>query len=319
MATYDGKGIKGKQLERLTRLTLMESALISKNIECGATNTYPVHLIANIYSEGTTFDANKHYSLTLHIYSAGGGSEEGVLKIGYTSGASSTDNGELSAAWLCRSEDLPVDAVRVCVVRSSTGIGLFVLFIVPRANYYLSYTPISKSKYGTWNLYSTDGPKFQSMTDAETQLASVFDATKTAFDESTYSMDNSFVDAATYDALAHQIGVQLQKYANVRLPTNILCNEPNSASLLKFLCLSQFTQSKSYRFELRFPMAYNVFLYNNLGFEVTVYYPSHLGGNVEVALPDGESYSMNNGTAREKCCSAWATLIGRNLYVSYGY
>ena len=127
MATYDGKAIKGKQLERLTRRALMESALISKIIECGATNTYPVHLIANIYSEGTTFEANKYYSLTLHIYSAGGGTEEGILKIGYTSGASSTDNGELSAAWLCRSEGLPVDVVRVGVVRSSTGIGLFVL------------------------------------------------------------------------------------------------------------------------------------------------------------------------------------------------
>ena len=321
MATYDNKAIKGEQLERLTTQALRESALISKNIECGNVNAYPARLVASIYSEGTAFNAYDTYSLTLHIYSEGGGTEEGILKIGYTSGASATASGELSAAWLCRSENLSVDAVRVGVVRNSTGVGLFVLYTLPHTDYYLSFTPISKSKYGTWNLFSTrnnDGPRYGDMTEAETLLASAFDATKTAFDESTYSMDNSFVDATTYDICAHQIGVQLLYYANVRLPTNIICNVPSAASPLKFLCLSQFTQSKSYRFELRFPMANNVFLYNNLGLEVTVYYAGDTG-NVEVALPDGDSYAMNKGTAREKCCSAWATLIGSNLYVSFGY
>ena len=321
MATYDDKGIMGAQLQRLAAQALRESALISKSIECGTANTYPVRVIANIYSVGSTFNAHEAYSLTLHIYSEGGGTEEGILKIGYTSGASATASGELSAAWLCRSENLAVDAVRVGVVRNSTGVGLFVLYTVPHTDYYLSFTPISKSKYGTWNLFTSrnnDGPRYANMTTAEAQLASAFDATKTAFDESTYSMDNSFVDATTYDICAHQIGVQLRYYANVRLPTNIICNAPSATSPLKCLCLSQFTQSKSYRFELRFPMANNVSLYNNLGLEVTVYYAGETG-NVEVVLPDGESYDMNKGTAREKCCSAWATLIDSNLYISFGY
>lgn len=322
MATYDTKGIMGAQLQLLAIQALRESALISKDIVCGAANTYPVRVIATIYSKGSAFNAHEAYSLTLHIYSEGGETEEGILKIGYTSGASATDNGKLSAAWLCRSENLSVAAVRVGVVRNSTGIGLFVLHTVPHTDYYLSFTPISKSKYGTWNLFSTrnnDGPRYSSMTDAETQLAAAFDATKTAFDEATYSMDNSFVDADTYDSCAHQIGVQLRYYANVRLPTNIICDTPGSTPPMNFLCLSQFTQSKSYRFELRYPMANNVFLYNNLGFEVTVYYPSTQGGNVESALPNDESYTMNGTSVREKCCSAWATLIGRILYISYGY
>ena len=65
-------------------------------------------------------------------------------------------------------------------------------------------------------------------------------------------------------------------------------------------------------------MSESVWLYNNLGVTI-VYRAVTSSGHAEYDVLPQEVIILNKGGARAKPTSAWATLIGTNLYVTFGY
>ena len=105
----------------------------------------------------------------------------------------------------------------------------------------------------------------------------------------------------------------------LKLPSNIIC--PNGYAPQpggSYIALSQFVKNKTHRFELWQPMSESVWLYNNLGVTI-VYRTVSSGGYVEYDVLPQEVIILNKGGERSKPTSAWATLIGTNLYVTFGY
>lgn len=101
------------------------------------------------------------------------------------------------------------------------------------------------------------------------------------------------------------------------LKSNIICENSHYAPN-RYIALSQFIQNKTYRFELWYPMGNNVVLFNNLGTAITWYTVSD-SGFVTYEVAAGGAINLNKGGARSKPTSAWATLIGSKLYVTFGY
>lgn len=101
------------------------------------------------------------------------------------------------------------------------------------------------------------------------------------------------------------------------LKSNIICENSYYAPN-RYIALSQFIQNKTYRFELWYPTGNNVVLFNNLGTAITWYTVSD-SGFVTYEVAAGGAIILNKGGARPKPTSAWATLIGSKLYVTFGY
>ena len=101
------------------------------------------------------------------------------------------------------------------------------------------------------------------------------------------------------------------------LKSNIICENTYYAPN-RYIALSQFIQNKTYRFELWYPLNNNVVLFNNLGTAIT-WYTVNDSGFVTYEVAAGGAIILNKGGNRVKPTSAWATLIGTNLYVTFGY
>ena len=137
----------------------------------------------------------------------------------------------------------------------------------------------------------------------------------TVFEVSDLPIKMNVVDAYELEYLTGPI-TSLNK---LKLPSNIIC--PNGYALQpggSYIALSQFVQNKTHRFELWLPMAETVWVYNDLG--VTIVYRTVTSmGYIEYDVLPREVIILNRGGNREKPTSAWATLIGTNLYVTFGY
>lgn len=131
----------------------------------------------------------------------------------------------------------------------------------------------------------------------------------TVFEVSDLPISVSVKDACLYEEVSSDL------YASLK--SNIICENTYYAPN-RYIALSQFIKNKTYRFELWYPMGNNVVIFNNLGTAIT-WYTVSASGFVTYEVAAGSSLILNKGGAREKPTSAWATLIGSKLYVTFGY
>lgn len=211
--------------------------------------------------------------------------------------------------------------VRLFVVERSAGSIQFTIGIFIDRNYlqgqYVSYQlyPLS---YGTRDRGNTIDNGLSNWTYTvgqdvySGQQHSVF---TTTFEVNDLPIRMNVVDAYQLEYLTGPI-TSLNK---LKLPSNIIC--PNGYAPQpggSYIALSQFVQNKTHRFELWQPMAETVWVYNDLG--VTIVYRTVTSmGYIEYDVLPREVIILNRGGNREKPTSAWATLIGTNLYVTFGY
>ena len=137
----------------------------------------------------------------------------------------------------------------------------------------------------------------------------------TVFEVSDLPIKMNVVDAYELEYLTGPI-TSLNK---LKLPSNIICPQgyaPQPGG--SYIALSQFVKNKTHRFELWQPMSESVWVYNNLGVTI-VYRTVSSSGYVEYDVLPQEVIILNGGHDRVKPTSAWATLIGTNLYVTFGY
>ena len=131
----------------------------------------------------------------------------------------------------------------------------------------------------------------------------------TMFAPSDLPISVSVKDVCLYEEVSSDL------YASLK--SNIICENSYYAPN-RYIALSQFIKNKTYRFELWYPMGNNVVLFNNLGTAITWYTVSD-SGFVTYEVAAGGVINLNKGGARSKPTSAWATLIGSKLYVTFGY
>ncbi len=131
----------------------------------------------------------------------------------------------------------------------------------------------------------------------------------TMFAPSDLPISVSVKDACLYEEASSDL------YASLK--SNIICENTYYAPN-RYIALSQFIKNKTYRFELWYPLSNNVVLFNNLGTAITWYTVSD-SGFVTYEVAAGGAIILNKGGARSKPTSAWATLIGSKLYVTFGY
>ena len=131
----------------------------------------------------------------------------------------------------------------------------------------------------------------------------------TTFEVNDLPISVSVKDACLYEEVSSDL------YASLK--SNIICENTYYAPN-RYIALSQFIKNKTYRFELWYPMGNNVVLFNNLGTAITWYTVSD-SGFVTYDVAAGGAIILNKGGARSKPTSAWATLIGSKLYVTFGY
>lgn len=131
----------------------------------------------------------------------------------------------------------------------------------------------------------------------------------TMFAPSDLPISASVKDACLYEEASSDL------YASLK--SNIICENTYYAPN-RYIGLSQFIQNKTYRFELWYPLSNNVVLFNNLGTAIT-WYTVNDSGFVTYDVAAGGAIILNKGGNRVKPTSAWATLIGTNLYVTFGY
>ena len=210
--------------------------------------------------------------------------------------------------------------VRLFVVEKSAGsitftIGIFIdrYFLQARWVSYQLY-PLS---YGTRDRGNTIDNGLSSWTytvgqDVYNDLHNIFTI---MFEVSELPIKMNVVDAYELEYLTGPI-TSLNK---LKLPSNIICPQgyaPQPGG--SYIALSQFVKNKTHRFELWQPMSESVWLYNNLGVTI-VYRTVSSSGYVEYDILPQEVIILNKGGNRVKPTSAWATLIGTNLYVTFGY
>lgn len=210
--------------------------------------------------------------------------------------------------------------VRIFVVEKSASsitftIGIFIdrYFLQSRWVSYQLY-PLS---YGTRDRGNTIDNGLSSWTytvgqDVYNDLHNIFTI---MFEVSELPIKMNVVDAYELEYLTGPI-TSLNK---LKLPSNIICPQgyaPQPGG--SYIALSQFVQNKTHRFELWQPMSESVWLYNNLGVTI-VYRTVSSSGYVEYNILPQEVIILNKGGNRVKPTSAWATLIGTNLYVTFGY
>lgn len=137
----------------------------------------------------------------------------------------------------------------------------------------------------------------------------------TAFEVSELPIRMNVVDAYELEYLTGPI----TSLNPLKLPSNIICPDgyaPQPGG--SYIALSQFVQNKTHRFELWEPMSESVWVYNDLGVTI-VYRTVNSMGYIEYDVLSQEVIILNRGGNRVKPTSAWATLIGTNLYVTFGY
>ena len=210
--------------------------------------------------------------------------------------------------------------VRLFVVEKSAGsitftIGIFIdrYFLQARWVSYQLY-PLS---YGTRDRGNTIDNRLSSWTytvgqNVYNDLHNIFTI---MFEVSELPIKMNVVDAYEIEYLTGPI----TSLNPLKLPSNIIC--PNGYAPQpggSYIALSQFVKNKTHRFELWQPMSESVWLYNNLGVTI-VYRTVSSGGYVEYDVLPQEVIILNKGGERSKPTSAWATLIGTNLYVTFGY
>lgn len=210
--------------------------------------------------------------------------------------------------------------VRLFVVEKSAGsitftIGIFIdrYFLQSRWVSYQLY-PLS---YGTRDRGNTIDNGLSSWTytvgqDVYNDLHNIFTI---MFEVSELPIKMNVVDAYEIEYLTGPI----TSLNPLKLPSNIIC--PNGYAPHpggSYIALSQFVKNKTHRFELWQPMSESVWLYNNLGVTI-VYRTVSSSGYVEYDVLPQEVIILNKGGYRVKPTSAWATLIGTNLYVTFGY
>ncbi len=210
--------------------------------------------------------------------------------------------------------------VRLFVVEKSAGsitftIGIFIdrYFLQSRWVSYQMY-PLS---YGTRDRGNTIDNGLSSWTytvgqDVYNDLHNIFTI---MFEVSELPIKMNVVDAYEIEYLTGPI----TSLNPLKLPSNIIC--PNGYAPHpggSYIALSQFVKNKTHRFELWQPMSESVWLYNNLGVTI-VYRTVSSSGYVEYDVLPQEVIILNKGGNRVKPTSAWATLIGTNLYVTFGY
>lgn len=210
--------------------------------------------------------------------------------------------------------------VRIFVVEKSASsitftIGIFIdrYFLQARWVSYQLY-PLS---YGTRDRGNTIDNGLSSWTytvgqDVYNDLHNIFTI---MFEVSELPIKMNVVDAYELEYLTGPI-TSLNK---LKLPSNIICPQgyaPQPGG--SYIALSQFVKNKTHRFELWQPMSATVLVYNDLGVTI-VYRTVTSSGYVEYDVLAQEVIRLNGGGSREKPTSAWATLIGTNLYVTFGY
>lgn len=210
--------------------------------------------------------------------------------------------------------------VRLFVVEKSAGsitftIGIFIdrYFLQSRWVSYQLY-PLS---YGTRDRGNTIDNGLSSWTytvgqDVYNDLYNIFTI---MFEVSELPIKMNVVDAYDLEYLSGPI----TSLNPLKLPSNIICPygyTPHPGG--SYIALSQFVKNKTHRFELWQPMSESVWLYNNLGVTI-VYRTVSSSGYVEYDVLPQEVIILNKGGNRAKPTSAWATLIGTNLYVTFGY
>ena len=210
--------------------------------------------------------------------------------------------------------------VRLFVVEKSAGsitftIGIFI------DRYYLQDKWVSYQlyplSYGSRDRGDTIDNGLSSWTytvgrDVYSDLHNLF---TTAFEVSDLPIRMNVVDAYELEYLTGPI----TSLNPLKLPSNIICPDgyaPQPGG--SYIALSQFVQNKTHRFELWEPMSESVWLYNNLGVTI-VYRMVNSMGYIEYDVLPLEVIILNRGGNRVKPTSAWATLIGTNLYVTFGY
>ena len=210
--------------------------------------------------------------------------------------------------------------VRLFVVEKSAGsitftIGIFI------DRYYLQDKWVSYQlyplSYGSRDRGDTIDNGLSSWTytvgrDVYSDLHNLF---TTAFEVSDLPIRMNVVDAYELEYLTGPI----TSLNPLKLPSNIICPDgyaPQPGG--SYIALSQFVQNKTHRFELWEPMSESVWLYNNLGVTI-VYRTVNSMGYIEYDVLPLEVIILNRGGNRVKPTSAWATLIGTNLYVTFGY
>jgi hypothetical protein len=216
--------------------------------------------------------------------------------------------------------ELDILDVRLFVVEKSAGsitftIGIFIdrYFLQSRWVSYQLY-PLS---YGTRDRGNTidNGLSSWTYTVGHDIYSDLHNSFTTAFDVSELPIRMNVVDAYELEYLTGPI----TSLNPLKLPSNIICPDgyaPQPGG--SYIALSQFVQNKTHRFELWEPMSESVWLYNNLGVTI-VYRTVNSMGYIEYDVLPQEVIILNRGGNRVKPTSAWATLIGTNLYVTFGY
>lgn len=204
--------------------------------------------------------------------------------------------------------------VRLFVVEKSAGsitftIGIFIdrYYLQARWVSYQLY-PLS---YGTRDRGNTidNGLSSWTYTVGQDVYSDLYNLFNTKFAPSDLPISVSVKDACLYEEVSSDL------YASLK--SNIICENSYYAPN-RYIALSQFIKNKTYRFELWYPTGNNVVLFNNLGTAITWYTVSD-SGFVTYEVAAGGAINLNKGGARSKPTSAWATLIGSKLYVTFGY
>lgn len=210
--------------------------------------------------------------------------------------------------------------VRLFVVEKSAGsitftIGIFI------DRYYLQARWVSYQLYplshGTRDRGDTidNGLSSWTYTVGQDLYSDLYNLFTTAFEVSELPIRMNVVDAYELEYLTGPI----TSLNPLKLPSNIIC--PNGYAPQpggSYIALSQFVQNKTHRFELWEPTGGTVWIYNNLGVTI-VYRAVTSSGYAEYDVLARDVIILNDGGSRVKPTSAWATLIGTNLYVTYGY